>query len=198
MSCERAECSTPWLRRTSAAYSDSRNTCRIVNSPSRAHNGIPLASGRTIRIEAMLRTTLTSYFAAALMMPYARFTEAALETRHDIDILQARFGASFEQVAHRLTTLQRVGQRGLPFFMVRIDRAGQFSKSFVGASSARFADAEVSCPLWDAHRAFERGGEMIVQAKILIGLLQVCPRDAPDNFATQLCTAIFLWVHTVY
>jgi hypothetical protein len=42
------------------------------------------------------------------------------------------------------------------------------------------------------------GGEMIVQAKILIGLLQVCPRDAPDNFATQLCTAIFLWVHTVY
>ena len=47
--------------------------------------------------------------------------------------------------------------------MARLDRAGQFSKRFLGASSARFASEDVSCPLWDAHRAFERGGELVAQ-----------------------------------
>ena len=95
----------------------------------------------------MLRTTLTSYFAAALMMPYARFTEAALETRHDIDILQARFGASFEQVAHRLTTLQRPGTRALPFFLLRMDAAGNVSKRFSagGFSFSRYGGACPAC-----------------------------------------------------
>ena len=51
-------------------------------------------------------------------------------------LLQRRFGAGYEQVAHRLTTLQRVGARGLPFFMLRIDRAGQSSKRYAGASAS--------------------------------------------------------------
>ncbi|UVI38734.1 helix-turn-helix domain-containing protein [Qipengyuania spongiae] len=112
---------------------------------------------------ALFKRHLEGYFAAALIMPYGRFLRACEATGYDLPVLERRFNVSFEQLAHRLTTLQRVGQRGLPFFMVRIDRAGQFSKSFVGASSARFAEAEISCPLWDAHRAFERGGELIVQ-----------------------------------
>lgn len=125
-----------------------------------------LAQGAKFEDEAaraLFQRHLEGYFAAALVMPYGRFLRACEATGYDLPVLERRFNVSFEQLAHRLTTLQRVGQRGLPFFMVRIDRAGQFSKSFVGASSARFADAEVSCPLWDAHRAFERGGEMIVQ-----------------------------------
>jgi predicted transcriptional regulator/DNA-binding XRE family transcriptional regulator len=107
---------------------------------------------------------LHGYFAAALMMPYGRFLRACDQTGYDIAILQRRFGASFEQVAHRLTTLQRVGQRGLPFFMARIDRAGQFSKRFSGASGATILESDTSCPLWIAHSAFERRGELCVQA----------------------------------
>ncbi len=106
---------------------------------------------------------LTGYFAAALIMPYGRFLRACEATGYDLPVLERRFGVSFEQLAHRLTTLQRVGQRGLPFFMVRLDRAGQFSKTFMGASTARFVNSDVSCPLWHAHRAFERAGELQVQ-----------------------------------
>ena len=83
--------------------------------------------------------------------------------RAQANYYERRFGVSFEQLAHRLTTLQRIGQRGLPFFMVRIDRAGQFSKTFTGASTARFIESGSSCPLWDAHRAFDRAGELQVQ-----------------------------------
>ncbi|MEP5939130.1 MAG: short-chain fatty acyl-CoA regulator family protein [Erythrobacter sp.] len=106
---------------------------------------------------------LTGYFAAALLMPYSRFLRACDQTGYDFAILQRRFGVSFEQVAHRLTTLQRVGQRGLPFFMARLDRAGQFSKRFSGASGATWLESDASCPLWSAHQAFERRGQICVQ-----------------------------------
>lgn len=106
---------------------------------------------------------LYGYFAAGLMMPYGRFLRACEATGYDLPVLQRRFGVSFEQLAHRLTTLQRIGQRGLPFFMARLDRAGQVSKRFIGASGALFLEAEHTCPLWCASRAFERPGEMLVQ-----------------------------------
>ena len=113
--------------------------------------------------ERLYRRHLASYFAAAVMMPYARFLRACEATGYDLELLQRRFGAGFEQVAHRLTTLQRVGARGLPFFMVRIDRAGQASKRFSGASGAPLAEAEGRCPLWRLHMAFERPGALAVQ-----------------------------------
>lgn len=110
--------------------------------------------------ERFFRRHLGSYFAAALMMPYARFLRACEGSGYDLLLLQRRFGAGFEQVAHRLTTLQRVGARGLPFFMLRIDRAGQVSKRFAGASNAPLVEADGRCPLWDIHAAFERPGEV--------------------------------------
>ena len=113
--------------------------------------------------ERLFRRHLASYFAAAVMMPYARFLRACEATGHDLELLQRRFGAGFEQVAHRLTTLQRVGARGLPFFLVRIDRAGQASKRFSGASGSALAEAEGRCPLWRLHHAFDRPGELAVQ-----------------------------------
>jgi XRE family transcriptional regulator, fatty acid utilization regulator len=64
----------------------------------------------------LLRTMLTNYAAAALVMPYSRFPTAAEEARYDMCLLQPRFSASFEQVAHRLTTLSRSGEKGVPFF----------------------------------------------------------------------------------
>ncbi|TNE59021.1 MAG: ImmA/IrrE family metallo-endopeptidase [Sphingomonadales bacterium] len=107
---------------------------------------------------------LTSYFAAALLMPYGRFLRACEQTGYDLTVLQRRFGTSFEQTAHRLTTLHRVGQRGLPFFMARVDRAGQFSKRFSGASGATLLEGEASCPLWIVHEAFERRGSLCIQS----------------------------------
>jgi len=112
---------------------------------------------------ALLERHLYAYFAAAVIMPYRRFLRAAIATGYDLPVLQNRFGVSFEQLAHRLTTLQRVGERGLPFFMARVDPAGQFSKRLSGASGATFLDDEHSCPLWHVHRAFSRAGEWQVQ-----------------------------------
>jgi predicted transcriptional regulator/DNA-binding XRE family transcriptional regulator len=113
---------------------------------------------------------VTAYFAAALLMPYGRFLRACEQTGYDFTVLQRRFGVSFEQLAHRLTTLQRVGQRGLPFFMARIDRAGQFSKRFSGASGATLLESDVSCPLWIVHTAFERRGDLCVQSVFVEGV----------------------------
>lgn len=113
--------------------------------------------------ERMFRRHLNGYFAAAVMMPYGRFHRACEATGFDIDILQRRFGAGFEQVAHRLTTLQRVGARGLPFFMLRIDRAGQSSKRYAGASGSALVSGDDRCPLWSVHNAFDRSGDIMKQ-----------------------------------
>jgi len=111
--------------------------------------------------QRLFQRHLYAYFAAALIMPYGRFLRACEATGYDLAVLQRRFGVGFEQLAHRLTTLQRVGQRGLPFFMLRLDRAGQISKRFAGASGALFLDSPVSCPLWNANSAFERAGRLM-------------------------------------
>ncbi|MDR6786960.1 putative transcriptional regulator/DNA-binding XRE family transcriptional regulator [Sphingomonas sp. BE138] len=113
--------------------------------------------------ERLLRRHLASYFAAAVMMPYARFLRACEASGYDLEVLQRRFGAGLEQVAHRLTTLQRVGARGLPFFLLRIDRAGQVSKRFMGASNTPLLAGEGRCPLWRVHHAFDRPGSVVPQ-----------------------------------
>ena len=113
--------------------------------------------------QRLFQRHLYAYFAAALIMPYGRFLRACEATGYDLPMLQRRFGVGFEQLAHRLTTLQRVGQRGLPFFMLRIDRAGQVSKRFTGASSALFLEHDATCPLWSIHAAFERAGRIVAE-----------------------------------
>lgn len=118
--------------------------------------------------ERMMQRHLFGYVAAAIMMPYGRFLRACEQTGYDLLILQRRFAASFEQVAHRLTTLQRVGQRGLPFFMVRTDRAGQFSKRYAGASGTSLVEAESGCPLWHMHHCFSdsaRGWVQLIESE---------------------------------
>lgn len=113
--------------------------------------------------EKFYRRHLFSYVAAAIIMPYGRFLRACDQTGYDIVVLQRRFGASFEQVAHRLTTLQRVGQRGLSFFMVKVDRAGQFSKRYSGASGTPLTQSTGSCPLWQIHYGFSASGNIRTQ-----------------------------------
>ena len=139
----------------------------------RADEIVSLASGAKFADEAarkLFERHLIGYFAAALLMPYSRFLRACEATNYDLPVLERRFGVSFEQLAHRLTTLQRVGQRGLPFFMARIDRAGQFSKRFAGASGGTLLESEVSCPLWIANKAFERPGRLCRQSISVRGI----------------------------
>ncbi|MDR6128853.1 putative transcriptional regulator/DNA-binding XRE family transcriptional regulator [Sphingomonas sp. SORGH_AS802] len=113
--------------------------------------------------ERLFRQHLLGYFAGAVMMPYARFLRACEASGYDLLILERRFGASFDQVARRLTTMQRVGARGLPFFLIRIDRAGQVAERLAGASGAVLVEAAGRCPLWRLHHAFDRPGTTGVQ-----------------------------------
>jgi len=103
--------------------------------------------------QALARVALANSFAGAVLMPYASFLAAAREVRYDIELLGHRFRTSFEQVCHRLTTLQRPGEWGVPFHMVRVDIAGNLSKKFA-ASGIRFARFGGSCPRWNVHAAF--------------------------------------------
>lgn len=98
----------------------------------------------------LFQIALTNQAAAALIMPYERFRQAAEQSRYDMALLSDRFGASAEQVAHRLTSLNRTGARGVPFFLVKIDRAGILSKRFDGEAYP-FARYGGTCPRWDAH-----------------------------------------------
>ena len=110
----------------------------------------------------LLKVSLANYLAAAIMMPYEAFREACEKTSHDIELIGARFGASFEQVCHRLTTLSRPTSRGVPFFMLRVDSAGNISKRFAGASFP-FSRFGGSCPRWRVHEAFRTPGRVVTQ-----------------------------------
>src|SRR5579863_3508184 len=110
----------------------------------------------------LLKVSLANYLAAAMLMPYEAFREACEATSHDIELIGARFGASFEQVCHRLTTLSRPTSRGIPFFMLRVDSAGNISKRFAGASFP-FSRFGGSCPRWRVHEAFRTPGRVITQ-----------------------------------
>jgi len=108
------------------------------------------------------RIGLANYFAGAFLLPYREFHRAAEELRYDIDLLGRRFGVGFETVCHRLSTLQRPQQRGVPFIFVRTDKAGNISKR-QSATAFHFSRVGGSCPLWVVHDAFAQPGRIVVQ-----------------------------------
>jgi predicted transcriptional regulator/transcriptional regulator with XRE-family HTH domain len=110
----------------------------------------------------LVRRALAAYAAAALIMPYDRFARAVEARGYDMAALAGVFGASFEQVAHRLTTLGRPGQQGVPFFFIRVDAAGNVSKRLDGAGFP-FAAHGGGCPLWNLHQAFRTPGDVLTQ-----------------------------------
>ncbi len=110
----------------------------------------------------LFRVGLINYAAAALVMPYNRFLSTAKELRYDVEALGARFTASFEQTAHRLTTMQRPGARGIPFFLIRVDSAGNVSKRF-SAGGFHFARSGGTCPRWNLFQAFRIPGQIYTQ-----------------------------------
>ncbi|MFN4159965.1 MAG: short-chain fatty acyl-CoA regulator family protein [Gemmobacter sp.] len=123
---------------------------------------LDLAQFRTSEARDIARIGLANYFAGAALMPYALFQRAAEATRHDLERMADRFGASIEQVAHRLATLQRPGAKGVPFFFVRVDQAGTITKRH-SATRLQFARFGGACPLWNVHQAFETPGRFLRQ-----------------------------------
>lgn len=106
------------------------------------------------------RRALANYGAGAILMPYTAFHKEAEARGYDIEALGRHFGTSFEQTAHRLTTLQKREAAGVPFFFIRIDAAGNVSKRFDGAGFP-FARHGGSCPKWSLHRTFQRPREIL-------------------------------------
>lgn len=112
--------------------------------------------------EALARVGLANYFAGALLMPYGAFLAAARAVRYDIERLQTAFATSFEQVCHRLSTMQRASAPGIPFYFLKLDIAGNILKR---SSATRFQFARFGgpCPLWNVHQAFALPGRTLVQ-----------------------------------
>ncbi|MEM1400340.1 MAG: short-chain fatty acyl-CoA regulator family protein, partial [Pseudomonadota bacterium] len=111
---------------------------------------------------ALARTALGDYFAAALAMPYQRFLELCEAYRYDVDRIALGFSASFEQVCHRMTTLQRPGAQGIPLHLVRTDIAGNISKRF-SLSGIHIPRHSGACPRWNVYSAFLQPGRINVQ-----------------------------------
>lgn len=110
----------------------------------------------------LLHMSFANYAAGAIMMPYGKFLRAAEEHRYALDRLCGQFGANVEQVSHRITTLGRSGARGVPFFMLRVDPAGNISKRYAGESFP-FSHFGGTCPRWHLHAAFQTPGQTIRQ-----------------------------------
>lgn len=123
---------------------------------------LDLARFQTEEARDIAKIGLANYFAGAALLPYSTFHKAAVETRHDLERLADIFGASIEQVAHRLSTLQRPGTKGIPFFFVRVDQAGTITKRH-SATRLQFARFGGACPLWNVHQAFETPGRFLRQ-----------------------------------
>lgn len=110
----------------------------------------------------LARIGLANYFAGALLLPYGSFLQAAEALRYDIDLLAQRFGVGFETVCHRLSTLQRASAPGVPFFFVRVDRAGNISKR-QSATHFHFSRTGGTCPLWNVYEAFAQPERVLPQ-----------------------------------
>ena len=95
-------------------------------------------------------------------MPYGPFLAEAQASKYDFDHLATRFGVSFEQACHRATTLQREGAQGVPFFFLRIDRAGNVTKRF-NATEFHLAEYGGACPRLELHMAFRIPGRIVPQ-----------------------------------
>lgn len=119
-------------------------------------------SFQTEEARALARIGFASYFAGALLLPYRRFLKEADNLRYDIELLSQRFKVSFETVCHRLSTMQRPEAKGIPFFFVRVDRAGNISKR-QSATDFHFSRTGGTCPLWNVYEAFSQPGKILTQ-----------------------------------
>ncbi len=111
----------------------------------------------------LTKVSLLNYCGAAILMPYKQFHTECIKQKYDLELLQNTFATTFEQIAHRVTTLQDPKLPGIPFHFLRVDIAGNISKRFSlsGIEIPRYGGA---CPRWNVYSAFTRPG--IIQAAV--------------------------------
>ena len=135
---------------------------------------LDFARFQTEEARQIAKIGLANYFAGAALLPYTVFAASARELRHDVEALAHRFGVSLEQVGHRLSTLQRPENKGIPFFFARVDQAGTITKRH-SATRLQFARFGGACPLWNVHQAFEQPGRILRQlAETPDGIRYIC------------------------
>ena len=111
----------------------------------------------------LTKVSLLNYCGAAILMPYKQFHTECIKQKYDLELLQNTFATTFEQIAHRVTTLQDPKLPGIPFHFLRVDIAGNISKRFSlsGIEIPRYGGA---CPRWNVYSAFTRPG--VIQAAV--------------------------------
>jgi len=113
----------------------------------------------SVEVIPLLKISLMNYFAAALIMPYEDFLNSAKKYKYDVEILMHHYAASFEQITHRLTNLQRPDNKGVPFHFLKTDIAGNVSKRF-SLSGIHIPRHGGSCPRWNVYIAFLSPGKI--------------------------------------
>jgi len=159
---------------------------------------------KTKSAEGIARLALRNYFSGALLLPYDDFLKAATGCRHDIQLLSNRLDASIETICHRLSTLQRPGAMGLPFYFVKIDRAGNVVKRH-SATRFQFARFGGSCPRWNVHQAFEQNSNKFTSqiAQMPDGVRYLCvatsiTKHQPDHLSSERRYALGLGCEVKY
>ena len=146
---------------SSRAFAIAYQLALVEHGPA-LHDMVQAANAPDEATRSLLKVALTNTLAAATLMPYAAFQRTAEETGYDLVRLQARFGVSYEQAAHRLTTLSRPTARGVHFFLMRVDQAGNISKRYA-AGAFPFSRFGGACPRWRLHSAFRTPGRIVTQ-----------------------------------
>ncbi|MCW5721684.1 MAG: DUF2083 domain-containing protein [Devosia sp.] len=152
---------------------------------------------------------LGSYLAGAIVFPYSRFLAEAEAAAYDIDLLRQEFSGSFEQVAHRLVSLRRPGEEGIPFGFLRSDPAGRLTKHFP-LPGLLLPNTGHACPLWAIYGAFRQPDQLLRQVVrfsdgsrylFLARTLQRRPgsyRDQPNVISVMLACDVLHADRTVY
>lgn len=116
----------------------------------------------TSQARSLARLGFANHFAGALVLPNRRFLDAAEALRYDLELLGDRFGVGIETLGHRLSTMHHAPGRGIPFFFVRVDRAGNVSKR-QSTGDFHFSRHGGTCPLWNVYEAFSQPGRILTQ-----------------------------------
>ena len=107
-------------------------------------------------------SALAAYLAGALIFPYSEFLESAQNCGYDVEFLSQHYGASFEQIAHRLVTLRKTGNAGIPFGFLRADPSGYLTKQFP-LPGLIMPNAGHACPLWAIYASLRSPNTVIRQ-----------------------------------
>jgi predicted transcriptional regulator len=118
---------------------------------------LDLARFSTPEARDIAKIGLANYFAGAALLPYRAFLTAAQRCGTIWNGWPTSSAPASNRSAHRLSTLQRPGAKGIPFFFVRVDQAGTITKRH-SATRLQFARFGGACPLWNVHRPLKRRG----------------------------------------